>query len=599
MQPAAHPEHPRTLSVLACLFILSYFWLFSYDALHTYFTFDDGMAMLPMHHQFERPLWKNALELIKVFTPAFRPVGAFFYRPLYRWFGFDPFPLRIFAHALMVLNIGLAYVWARNLSVTKEAAALATLLFCYNGSMVDLYYNSATIYDLFCFAFYISAMLVYIRGRSGGEPLTRGRILWVVVLYLLALDSKEMAATLPAALLVYEIVYHPRAWKSRKILLPGAGLLGAMMLASLIFMKVKVANMGQVSGYAPHFSVPFVLTGMANYIQQLLYLPKDSVTWMKGFGLFAGLLAAGALLRSRGAIFGTLFFAVALLPVAVIPARSGYAAYLGYPGLTLAAGAILAGARSTLVRLARRDHLQRVTAVILFLVIATIAARAHAIGRKPGRGDMTWSQPQVEGLMLLLKRTIPEFPPNVRILLIQDPWGPDWGPMFLTRLMYHNPSLWMDRTKNMEKPPNPADYDLLLSYTSPDIDMAPAKFFGLPLPWDIQARVTSEGNLALSPSSPEQIVKTIGFSPPAVQAGHPLKITAAGLANVSIDAVYRIISAGKSKVHTVYGWCTLDENGSCTVPAPHVTQSGYLIIDWIRPEARHWIFTSGVLPIVE
>ena len=64
---------------------------------------------------------------------------------------------------------------------------------------------------------------------------------------------------------------------------------------------------------------------------------------------------------------------------------------------------------------------------------------------------------------------------EVRILVLDDPWGPDWGPMFLLRLAYNDPNVWVDRIKNPEKPGDKDTYDLLVTYKQPFIDMIPDK----------------------------------------------------------------------------------------------------------------------------
>src|SRR5215471_9946621 len=101
MQSVNRAVHSRALFILATLFISCYFILFSYDSFNTYFCFDDGMALISMHHVWEFPFRANLLEVLTVFTPAFRPLGALVYRPLYALFGFNPLPFRIVAWFLL------------------------------------------------------------------------------------------------------------------------------------------------------------------------------------------------------------------------------------------------------------------------------------------------------------------------------------------------------------------------------------------------------------------------------------------------------------------------------------------------------------------
>jgi hypothetical protein len=599
MHPSTQSSYERSLSILAGIFILTYFWVFSYDGLHAFFTYDDGMALVALHGVFKTPFWKNILEVLEVFTKAFRPAGSIFWRGLYAVFGFDPLPYRIIIHLMLVMNIALVYILARRLALTKEAAALSALIFSYNGSMVDLYYNTSTIYDVLCCTFYVSALMVYVRGRSTGNPLSTGRIAGVVLLYLAALDTKEIAVTLPAVLAIYELIYNFRDLKSRAIVQRSAGLFAAMFVMAAIYSKVKVTNMGQNDAYTPKASTQFILGGFARCLQQLTLRNPDAFTMAKAGTVAGVLLAATALIRTRAAFFGLLYMTVALIPVAIIAPRGGYASYVAYPGLALAVGSLLAEARSRLIRLARKPQADLASAVILFLLSAGVLAYLNAHARKESMGNQTWDQAKRVDFMAGLKRTIPEFPPNARVIVTEDPWGPDWGPMFLTILKYHDKDLWLDRLKNMDKPPDFTTYDALIKYKEPSLDIVPATFLGLKMKWEVRFPIAHPGEFTISSANPAWQGKNIVFSPNAARIGQQVTMTAPGLANVKLNAVYRIVSGGQSTTHTVMNWCTLDANGTCTMTAPPAGSVGTLVVDWIQPENQRWIFTTGILTVVE
>ncbi len=590
----------RKLAFFAALFIFSYFLLFSYNGLSTHLSFDDGMNFIAMHHQWEVPAWRNILDCLKVFTTATRPLGALFYRPMYYFFGFDPVPYRIVVYLLLTFNIILAYRFARALGATREAATLSTLLFSYNASLFDLFYNTGTIYDLMCFALYIGALLIYIRERSKCNNLSTKTMVIVGLLFLASLDAKEMSVILPAALLFYELLYRQQDFKSRVILTRVASFIAVTGIISAIFLKVKVTDMSANKLYHPQLSVPFVLKGMGHYFEQFFYRPPDSFGPGSVAVAIVLLLGAAAILRSRPVAFGTLFFIAGLLPVAIIPPRSGYAAYIAFPGITLALGVILAAAREALLRVTGKKNLEQPSMIAVFLLVAVVSVMSFAHYRKIAMTNFLWSQERVIGLMEGFKKNIPEFPPGGRILILDDPWGPDWGPMFLTRLMYHDPTVWVDRMHNDEKPADRNTYDLLVTYKQPFIDLAPAKFFGLfKMNWEMRATTTAEGEFIVSAPTESRAPRDIDFSPVAARTGRPVKVTVPGVANVKIDAVYRILSNGRSTVTVAQGWCVLDAQGTCTIPAPRAGQVGMLVVDWIRRPNERWIFTNGVLTVVE
>lgn len=596
MGPAASPPVPRTLAFLGALFILVFFFLFSYSGLFAYFTFDDGTAVVANLGHFETSMWSNLLNILTVFTTAYRPLATLFWRPLYAIFGYNPLPYRIAVHLLLVLNIGLAYLLAKRLEATREAAALTALVFCYNASMRDLYYDTCTVTDVICFSLYVLSALVYVRGRQSGNPLGWRRSIAVFGFYLLALDSKELAVALPGVLSIYELLYRRSDFRERHKAVRVGGFLAAMLVVGALYLKVKVAEMSQNADYAPHVTFVFVLQNIGHYLNELLYLREHSVTPVIGCLILAGLIALAALVRSRQAIFGALFFIVALIPVAVIPPRGGYCAYIPYFGLSLAAGAILAGARRTLISRVGRKDLETATAMALFLCTAFLLGKAHMVHWMPFNGAFEWSNPQVVGLMEGFHRTIPEFPPDARVLLADDPWGPDWGPMFLVRLMYHDKTVWVDRTKNMDRPPDLASYDLVVSYHPPYVDLSPPRLFKIRLKWQTRGKARDAGQFLVSSPNAHGAASRIDFAPQTVKCREMTTVTIPGLSNVPVSALYRIVTGTKSTLQLEKNWCTLDARGSCTVTAP---SAGAMTIDWIRPANQRWIFTKGILKIVE
>src|SRR5579871_7064460 len=153
MSPVA-PLESRKLAFLSALFILLFFTLFSYSGIFAYFTFDDGTAVVANQEHFTMPMWKNIVHILTVFTAAYRPLATIFWRPLYAIFGYNPLPYRIVVHLVLVFNIGLVYLMARRFDVNREAAALVTLIFCYNASMSEMYYDTCIVTDVICFFFY-------------------------------------------------------------------------------------------------------------------------------------------------------------------------------------------------------------------------------------------------------------------------------------------------------------------------------------------------------------------------------------------------------------------------------------------------------------
>ncbi len=73
--------------------------------------------------------------------------------------------------------------------------------------MAHLVFLPAFVFDVLCFTFYFAAFTYYLSFRTRGLPLTPMRIVVFLLLYVGALDSKEMAVTLPVMVLLYELIW--------------------------------------------------------------------------------------------------------------------------------------------------------------------------------------------------------------------------------------------------------------------------------------------------------------------------------------------------------------------------------------------------------
>src|SRR5580658_4812929 len=223
--------------------ILIYFLVLSHRGLSTYFTGDDVMNLVAMHGYWRWPWWRNALEALVVVTQTYRPMGDVFYRSLYSVFGFHALPFRAACYALMVLNLGLFFRFALLLSRSREAALFSTLFFSFHAALGDLYLSTGTVYDILCVSFTLAAFVSYASVRSTGRELQAKHIVILLLLYGGALDSKEMAASLPIGLVLCEVILArrlrlQRAWRRALPVL----LVGVLTLAVLVVKVPALAD---------------------------------------------------------------------------------------------------------------------------------------------------------------------------------------------------------------------------------------------------------------------------------------------------------------------------------------------------------------------
>src|SRR6266478_8647244 len=102
------------------------------------------------------------------------------------------------------------YYLARLLACSRSVAFLAVLALCYHAQLADLVFIGSFIYDVLCGFFYFAALTYYIHIREKGRSLRSTEFAAFLALYICALNSKEMAVTLPVIVLIYEALRRPR-----------------------------------------------------------------------------------------------------------------------------------------------------------------------------------------------------------------------------------------------------------------------------------------------------------------------------------------------------------------------------------------------------
>jgi tetratricopeptide (TPR) repeat protein len=242
-------------------------------------------------------------------------------------------------------------------SVTRFAALLPALLFAVHPVQTEaVTYISGRSVSLMAF-FYLGSLLAYLRGRERGSRL----LLQVAspILFLLAAASKEVALTLPFALVLCEAVRRERTgWKEAlRAQAVHWGLLAALvvlllahagygrLLEACFGIRGAAANLlTQVHGIGYLLS-RLVMPHALNIDPDLLVFSGGSPVLLPEALLLAALLAAGILgLRKRSlAGFGILWFFLHLVPTNSFIPRLDVAnerqLYLASWGLFLAAAA--------------------------------------------------------------------------------------------------------------------------------------------------------------------------------------------------------------------------------------------------------------------
>ncbi len=455
------PLISTALRALAALVVVLLLLVFAGDGLRAHLTGDD---LMNSYQYWSHPTSQLIQESV-VFYPAevSRPLGALFYGPLFTLFGLNPLPYRVVCFALLIVNLILLYLFCQRLTHSREIATLACVLGAYHAHLDELYYNSGTIYDLLCFAFYYGALIYYLRIRRAGSYPGLLQLLVLLTLYLPSLSSKEMAVTLPLIVIIYELIFHPPSRLSpanlgRWSLREGRFLWPSIPLTIVyVFSRISGPNrMVTNAAYHPDVTLRAFMAGWAHYLYSLFYTSVifDSA---KVIILWAALLIIALIARRRELLFAWAMIMVGVLPVIFIAPRGFYAIYMTLPAWYLFLSVCLVRLRDVLVpypNIRSSAFSAPARQLILFVPIVLLLLAAH-------RSEKARFPPPLPAASLVrsinehLTANYPSMVPGARILFLSDPLDPyDWTLTFLFRLHYRDKEIQVDRVKVMTAPPD-------------------------------------------------------------------------------------------------------------------------------------------------
>lgn len=413
----------------ACAWFLAHAWRGIFVQLQ-------GDDLMNLYQAWTLPLPRLTIANLTPFTDVYRPLGAACYRILYWWAGLDPLPYRLFAYSLMLANIGLVYALVRRLGGSSEVAGAASLVYSFHPNLLDIYLNNGTIYDVLCATFTLSALLVY----TGGEMTWRR---WIAFLALLtaALNSKEMAAAVPALLLAYELIFY--RWTRRGHLIACA--VSAVIVLLAFKLKTASSSFAGIPDYAMEFSVTRYFWTSRLLVSEAVYQFGPTLNDIQVAAILAGMFALAALLRSRILLFAAIFATVAPLPINFIPPRGFFVMYLPMAGWAIFAAALVAALHDRIPwKIAKTAPVRYAVLIVAFAGLAILFARGHF----RTFNDIDASQHRNRTMIEDLARIEPAMPKGARVLFLNDDFDPGvWDPLYIVRLGYRDPSIEIVRVK--------------------------------------------------------------------------------------------------------------------------------------------------------
>jgi tetratricopeptide (TPR) repeat protein len=174
------------------------------------FVFDDMMTIV--HNEYIKDLGKNFpaffnLDYFKIaqVEVSYRPIATLSYFLIYALFGLNPLAFHLASLLLHISNVIGVYVLMDMIQHNKKTSLIAALVFACHPVLTEavncISYNE----DLLATFFYLLALVLYIKAATIKNPFDLLLYFFSLASFLAALLSKEMAITLPAIILLYDL----------------------------------------------------------------------------------------------------------------------------------------------------------------------------------------------------------------------------------------------------------------------------------------------------------------------------------------------------------------------------------------------------------
>lgn len=439
----------KILSRLAAAAIAIYFLYFAIPALRSGFAPDDPMnAGEYWLHGF----WRSAGDVVTFWTTAYRPLGAFFYLPIYHVFGFTPVPFRVAALVLIVANIFLTWRVADLLMNSKAAAALAAMLATVHASMAAIFFNTSMIYDILAYFFLALMLAMYLQFRRDGRDLSIWQAALVISAFIAALDSKELAVVGSGWILAYELLFQ----RPQRLRVPIV-----LCLISIVYAIGKFLGpnpLAKQEGYQLDFSWHRYFLDNRYYLNDIFYSHFFSTSRRLVFAWIA-LTVICAIWRRRDLWWCWFVVSTATLGISfTVQPRGGSGLYIPLFSWGLMLSALfVAGIRN-------RPILQPILQWLAALLVALIAGR-YTVGY--------WAtQPQIYldwhaktmSTLAQIRAIQPKPAPHSRVIYLKDPFPDGYDTLFISDLLWNDPSVTVDLGLKLNPQPDLSTYDWVLTF---------------------------------------------------------------------------------------------------------------------------------------
>ncbi len=294
----------------------------------------------------------------------------------------------------------------------------------------------------------------------------------ILSLFVAALNSKEIAVSLPLAIAFYELLWHPPAgWNLRDLFRwtwhegRFAAIAACFDAAYILGKRFGPDSLWRVDAYQPHVSFAAYFHALAAYLAEQSYKERIISNPQIAALLFIMLILA-LIARSRPMLWAWAFILVGVLPLAFIPIRGGFAYIVPLIGWGVYGAALV---QVLIEKLPSRPVWLRTVLPALLLII---------LGVKMGRWQRKWIEmharasheitSRFQGYIGEIRALLPSPRKGAHILLLTDADGhADWDVNFLMRLSYGDKAMEVDRMAHWREhhiTVDPNGYDYVLDW---------------------------------------------------------------------------------------------------------------------------------------
>jgi hypothetical protein len=459
-QPVTLTDWLRYRHAALAVILLAYFLYFTRDALAVPFAPDDMMNLGTYWQMKPRQLVEAQFLPWRGF---YRPMAGLFYLPLFGAFGFNPAPFHAVILCLLAANIYLAHRLAHLLGCGEAASALAALLVAYHPGLTNLTYNIAFVYDVLCCFFYLAALTYYAGIRASGRALGVREIVVFLGLFLCALNSKEMAVTLPAMLLAYEWLFCGR--RSFRVV-------GLSFVIDALYVYGKAFRPGALADQAAYHPVlswgrllDFQIRSLADLAEKWGYFAAAGV-----FVFWLSVVYLAWRRRRPELRFCSLMLAIAPLPIEFIPARAGACLCVPFIAWAIFGATVFVDVAKAAARFLSGDPVFRVLGrrgaftLVIFVAVVLLIRRNEHLHRSYVGPAMAQTGVLTAQVLDQFRALNPHVRPHSSVVFLNDPFQ-DWDMAFIAELWFRDRTVDIKLQRKTPLPPDQlARADYLFDY---------------------------------------------------------------------------------------------------------------------------------------